>query len=398
MFGRNRIRLSESVCGPINRVARRLVALACIGLFVSADAVSAQYATRSGDSAGAAGRRVALSFIVLGCNRIQESDWAKTRSRNPSSANVPQLRQTFLDITQLRPIPPYLFFMGDLVVNLAVDDGDTLRGQLDAWARLYKRDPSGIAEKTTLIPFTGNHEVLQGIFSNDSLGAKVEVLNAATHPVWLHWLARNGFDRFAGNGPTNAAPNPDMLQRDESKMTYSFNIGDVHFIVLNTDALTTTLNIGWIAYHWIERDIRRAERNDRIKTIFVLGHKPILGPIEAAEPGSAIINPLGFQLNWLLNRSHKARAYISAHAHMWQAEQLGDSSAVWQVIAGNGGSKLEAGWKPRGGPYYGFTLVKVYDNGEVGVVSYARPVPPVYYQGPTQPARPRPEIFLRRKH
>jgi hypothetical protein len=44
---------------------------------------------------------VKLSFVVMGCNRIQESDWEKTRTENPSSANLPQLRQTLADIAAL---------------------------------------------------------------------------------------------------------------------------------------------------------------------------------------------------------------------------------------------------------------------------------------------------------
>jgi hypothetical protein len=244
---------------------------------------------------------------------------------------------------------------------------------------------------------TGNHEVLQGLPSDASLGAKIEVLNPATKPVWLAWLARNGFDRFAGNGPTNAAPNPDMLVGDESRMTYSFDIGDTHFVILNTDTLNTTLNIGWVAYNWIKQDIEQAEQNREIKSIFVLGHKPILGPIEAVEPGNVILNPLSFRLAALFNKSRKLKAYLCAHAHLWEARQLGGPRSAWQVVAGNAGSKLVEGWDPPGGPFFGFTLVKLYENGKVGVISYRRPVPPVYFEGPTEPAQPEPEIFLTRR-
>jgi hypothetical protein len=348
------------------------------------------------DESSEAGKKVKLSFIILGCNRIQEADWERTKATNPSSANVPQLQQTFADITNLNPIPPYLFFTGDLVVNLAEDNGETLKGQLDAWTQLFRSDPSQISQRVTLIPMTGNHEVLQGLPSDASKGAKVEVLNPATIPVWVDWLSRNGFDQFAGNGPTDAASNPDMLKEDESRMTYSFDIGDTHFVILNTDTLNSTLNIGWIAFNWIKQDIRKAQHNSDIKSIFVLGHKPILAPIEAVEPGNAIINPLSFRLASLLNGSRKVKGYLCAHAHLWEARQLGGRHSAWQVVAGNGGSQLVDRWEPVGGKFFGFTLVKLYENGKVGVVSYRRPVPPIYFEGPTQPAQPQPEIFLTR--
>ena len=73
---------------------------------------------------------------------------------------------------------------------------------------------------------------------------KVEVPNPATDARWLKWLHDSGFDTFAkaANGPTNASPNPDQLANDQSEMTYSFNIGDVHFIVINTDTLNTNID------------------------------------------------------------------------------------------------------------------------------------------------------------
>src|SRR5262249_47929820 len=149
--------------------------------------------------------------VFFGCNRIQKHDWDK--GENPSSANLPQLRQTFADIAGpdrvLSRIPPYFFFTGDLVLNLATDDGTTLREQLDAWVDLFHMDPSGISGKTTLVPLPGNHEMLQEVGSGDT---KIEILNPPTNAVWVNWLTANGFDRFAGNGPTNAGPNPDLLE------------------------------------------------------------------------------------------------------------------------------------------------------------------------------------------
>ena len=337
---------------------------------------------------------VKLSFVVMGCNRIQESDWEKTRAENPSSANLPQLRQTLADIAALNPVPPYVFFTGDLVLNQAQDNGATLGGQLNAWAQVYRSDPSGLSDKTTLVPLPGNHEMLQKVHAQ---GVSAEIPNPATGPVWVRWLSANGFDRFAGNGPTPAGPNPDQIADDQSKLTYSFTAGDVHFVLLNTDTLTTTGNIGWIAYNWIEKDIEKAQQDPRIRTIFVLGHKPIVAPPESVAVDAAIINPQSFQLNALLNRSSKVVAYLCAHAHEWEAKQLGDGRAVWQVVAGNAGSQLEPSWNPPGGPYFGFTLVKVYASGKVGLVDFARPAPAVYLEGPTRPAQPRAELVLGRR-
>jgi len=79
----------------------------------------------------------------------------------PSSANLPQLRQSLNDISQLQPRPSSLFFMGDLVVNLADDNGKTLKKQLDAWTELFNASP--LTGKVTLIPLPGNHEMLKSV-------------------------------------------------------------------------------------------------------------------------------------------------------------------------------------------------------------------------------------------
>ena len=73
---------------------------------------------------------------------------------------------------------------------------------------------------------------------------KIEVPNAATVERWVKWLYRSKFDTFAklANGPSRDHPESDHLADDQSQLTYSFDIGDVHFVVLNTDSLTTVID------------------------------------------------------------------------------------------------------------------------------------------------------------
>ena len=393
---------------------------------------------------------VQLSFIIMGCNRIQSKDWAVLSVYDPSSANLPQLKQTFEDISQLKPVPRYLFFMGDLVLNLEADDGQTLEKQLVAWTALYKASP--LAGLTTLIPMPGNHEMLKSVEEddvkdngkkggagkhkksdgdkerkgdkdNDEKGGKVkdkdkkggkdedhekaEVPNPATDPRWLTWLRDSGFDTFArvGNGPTDAPPNRDKLADDQSRLTYSFDLGDVHFIVINTDTLNTEINpetnapySGWVPYHWIAHDVRKAQANAAVKSIFLVGHKPIMDPPDKEE--DSILNdaahPLGAKLQSLFAASDKVRAYLCAHEHLWDCSPLDKAPGVWQVIAGNAGSELNKKWSTKP-PYFGFTQINVHASGKVGLVNHQRPLPspPLpYYGGTAEPARPQPEVVL----
>ncbi|GAC1525846.1 MAG: hypothetical protein NVS3B10_24520 [Polyangiales bacterium] len=340
--------------------------------------------------ADGSGESLASSFVFVGCNRLKKGDWDPTA--NPSSANVPQLTQTFVDIVAMPDAPRFFFMTGDLVLGLQTD-ATIMAGQLDAWATLYKAAP--IAAKVPVVPIVGNHEML---YKDKAAG--VELSNGPSDAVWTTWLAAQGFDAHAGNGPTRAAPNADALQDDQSKLSYSYDDGPIHFVVLDTDTWTTTADpatgstqIGWIALEWLKADLAAAQASAGVSSIFVFGHKPIVSP--TGKTGSdATINPsLVPELETLLDGTAKVKGYFCAHAHQWDAQRLPGSRGVYQVVAGNGGSPLESGWAVAS-PYYGFTEARVYTSGRVGVVSHQRPVPSPYYATSTVAATPVAELTI----
>ena len=72
---------------------------------------------------------------------------------------------------------------------------------------------------------------------------------------------------------------------------------------------------------------------------------------------------------------------FSAHNHVWYRAQPANGK-TWMVVAGNGGSKLDAGLDPTiptTGTYYGFTLVSVTNSGRVLLRSYGRDIPAAGY-------------------
>jgi hypothetical protein len=72
---------------------------------------------------------------------------------------------------------------------------------------------------------------------------------------------------------------------------------------------------------------------------------------------------------------------FAAHNHVyWRAQPV--QGSTWQVIAGNGGSKLETAIDPSvatTGAYYGFVLTTIRNDGRVVVRSYGRDVPAAGY-------------------
>ena len=95
----------------------------------------------------------------------------------------------------------------------------------------------------------------------------------------------------------------------------------------------------------------------------------------------------------LLDDTEKVKAYLCAHAHQWNDSKLPGKRGTHQIVAGNGGSKLDAAWTPAV-PYFGFTEVRVYQSGKVGVVDHRRPVPAPYNAPTTQAAIATPELVI----
>lgn len=322
---------------------------------------------------------VILRFAVMGGCRMNTKDWLQQGSSNPSSANVPQLRQTLADLAALPDVPSPFFLTGDIVDNLADDDGRTLRAQLDAWRALVTASP--LWGRTDLIAMPGNHEMLL------MPGAKPEVPNPATARIWEAFTRERGINAPAGNGPLadSATGRADLLAADQSRTTFSFTRAGLHFLCVNTDTPTVARDpatgkpfAGWIPLHWIQADLAAAQADPAVRAIFLLGHKP-LGDPEASEEQSPIVNSAPYKLSdglrAALLATPKVRAYLTGHEHLWQAERLAGPTSPWQIIIGNGGSKLSKHWFREGHHYFGFTVVTVRASGAVTVASYRRDCP-----------------------
>jgi hypothetical protein len=352
-------------------------------------------------------RSTTAAIAVFADNQVGFPVWDATRITNPSSANLPQLRRTIADIASLpRPVDRTIF-LGDLVMNEAEDNGATLAGQLDAWETAFRAIPG--ADKSALLPVAGNHEL-----NTYYVAKKAQAPNPSMYDTWLAWTLRNGHEPPLANGPGPSGENPDMLVRDESMMSFSFNIRGIHVVVLNTDSLSTQIDTsvdlpvtGWIPIHWVEADIRAAQADPLVSAIVVMGHRPVEGmPGMGYMQGNSIHNsvafPLADRLAKVMRENSKAKLYIASHMHSTDLRRIEDGKGIWQLISGNGGAPFEGDWNPPGGPYFGFAIVNFYPDGNVGVVLYQRPPPPPpqkFYEDspiPPPPATPDPEIILER--
>lgn len=303
-----------------------------------------------------------FSFAFFGCNRVDLKDIDPIN--NPSSANRAQLAQTLTEVQTAKI--PLLFAGGDLVNNYAADTGQVLRSQLVGWGKEVIPQTSGM----TVVPITGNHEL------NKKVGPQ-RLPSNFTYPVWKGWLMASPFE-YRSNGPTPGSDPADQLTLDESKMSFTVDREGVRFIVLNTDTrtsvtdATTVTALGWIPAHWAAEQLAIAEKDRSIRAVFLIGHRNLLDPSNGvgdapinAEAGKVLLNAL--------KGKAKFRAYVCAHVHAWNVRPIPGTRAV-QIIAGDGGSKLEEWAKPE----FGWTEVRVHADGSAGYVRHHRPVPTPY--------------------
>lgn len=289
------------------------------------------------------------SFITVGCNRVNDAD---STANKPSTANVYQLNRLFTEVSNISPLPDYLFFTGDLVIGYKKDTVK-LAEQLRGWISLYKASPL-FGKTTKLVVIPGNHE------TQDKAAGKLSF--SAAERTFVREMAEF---IMGSNGPTatGLVAGTDSLTTDQSKLTYSFDHKGSHFVILNTDPVGRDSRV---PNNWIDNDMATAKTNGA-KHVFVFGHKPAYSSVLKPTDGLAIY-PSQRNIFWNILENNKAEAMFAAHNHLWEKQQP-HSDKTWQIIAGNGGSSLESATPNL---YFGYTLVNIYTDGKVIVESYGR--------------------------
>src|SRR5262249_3778785 len=112
-------------------------------------------------------------------------------------------------------------------------------------------------------------------------------------------------------------------------------------------------------------------RSRGARHIFAIGHKPAF-PYPGAPDDGLSMFPDDRDQFWFSLEASRGEAMFSAHNHLWYKHQ--PTGGSWMIIAGDGGSLLEAD-VTGDAAYFGFTLVTVTRHGRVLVRSVGRDVP-----------------------
>ncbi len=279
-----------------------------------------------------------------------------------------------------------LFFNGDMIMGYGLAGptpsnsvADVVGSDLMAFYRQYGFWRGMVAPLmetgTYVVPVPGNHEV-----QSKPLGKKAQPENENA------WRANMGdliidtdrFQRIVGTEAThiNVQNNGalDGLSTDQSQLSYSFDVKDSHFSIINTDPVgkDNSAPVVWLAKDMVEAQARGA------KHLFAFGHKPAFtyyyGMGEKPAPGINGLDKSDKERDALWDVIERFGAtYFCGHEHEFNMVQ--PRGAAWQVLVGSGGSPWDAQpgevtKNPETDRAYAWATVSIHQSGKVDVDAY----------------------------
>jgi hypothetical protein len=332
---------------------------------------------------------VVLSFSTVGDSRQDPKEFDATVG--PLSAqdkiwlqNTKAFSRILRDIESQKS--KLLFFNGDMIMGYGLAGptpgtsvDDVVGSDLMAFYRQYGFWRGMVAPLmeagTYVVPVAGNHEV-----QSKPMGKKAQPENENA------WRANMGdliidatrFKTIVGKDATNLNTQNygalDGLTSDQSQLSFSFDVEDSHFAVINTDPVgkDNTAPVGWLT-----KDLTEAKARGS-KHFFVFGHKPAFtyyfGKGEKPNPGIAGLDkyPESRDALWNVIEQFKA-TYFCGHEHEFNMAQ--PKGSAWQVLVGSGGSPWDAQpgedtANPSTDRAYAWATVSILKSGKVDINAY----------------------------
>jgi hypothetical protein len=290
--------------------------------------------------------------------------------------------------------PKLLFFNGDMIMGYGNADpalvtaGNVGSSDFYKYGRQYafwRGMVAGLLEKGTyVVPVPGNHET-----QSKPAGKKAQPANENAWRANMGDLIidRDRFPALVGQAAANfsgdlaaavAYPgSADGLTTSQEQLSYSFDVQDSHFVVINTDPVG---NDGHAPTAWLAGDLSAAQLRGQ-KHVFVFGHKPAYPYIymTGVAPSGLTAGTAAGEAGdfWNLIEQYKA-TYFCGHEHIFDVSQPGAANgnpAAWQVIVGSGGSPFDAApadvtFNPATDRTYAWATIKIRQHGKVDIDAY----------------------------
>ena len=282
----------------------------------------------------------------------------------------------------IKQVPNLLFFNGDMIMGYG--DANVASDKLAFYQQygFWRGMVAGALENHLyVIPVPGNHETQCKACGKVALPQNENAWRANMGDLILD-TAR--FQNQFGVTPTNinVADNSslDGLSSNQSQLSFSFDVGTSHFVVINTDATGADAHA---PTQFLAADLAAAAGRG-IKNYFVFGHKPAFTYYYGADPNNPLpTSPSGLDnfvsardQFWQTIEQYRA-IYFCGHEHIFHINKpLGYTDAhSWQVMVGSGGSPFEAlpgvaTINPQTDRDYAWVSVNVHQSGKVTMTAY----------------------------
>lgn len=210
----------------------------------------------------------------------------------------------------------------DAVIDLTGDSGDFHISPGDMDGRIWDNRAvidGRLGSQAIWLPGIGNHE--------------------AEDPVEMEWLRAEFVDGHAQRPPlADLVTNPGPVGSQES--TYSWDMGNAHFIYLNEywngstapgSDVATDGDVVPELLAWLAADLSANTQ----PAVFVFGHEPAF-PFHRHVDDSLNKYEANRDAFWALLERQAVVAYICGHTHVFSTYQH-DGGGVWQIDVGNAG-------------------------------------------------------------
>jgi hypothetical protein len=319
---------------------------------------------------------VVFRFSAIGDSRQEPGDPRLTATDAVWLQETRVLTRVYREIQAAKA--QALFFSGDMIMGYTTDV-NVLNRQYAFWRGMT----SPLFETGTyVVPVPGNHEVQER--GKDAAGKTFKLAREGNEAVWRNnmgdlivdlprWKAVTGTEASAfAVENTPQAGGADKITTDQRQLSFSFDVGTIHFAALNTDPVG---NDSHAPAHWLADDFAAASTRGA-KTFFLVAHKPAFTYRYNAkvEAGGLDIDPASRDEFWAVVEKFKATA-IFGHEHIYHVEQptKANGGKSWQVIAGTAGSPFDAKVGDSTNPLdrsYVWTLFEVRKSGKVHFSSF----------------------------
>jgi hypothetical protein len=292
--------------------------------------------------------------------------------------------------------PKMLFFNGDMIMGYGNADpalvtaGNVGTSDFYKYGRQYafwRGMVAALLEKGTyVVPVPGNHETQSKPAGKKSQVANEEawranmgdlIIDSDRFPAIVGQAAENFSGNLAGTDALAYPGSGDGLTTSQQQLSYSFDVKDSHFVVINTDPVGKDAHAPTA---WLAADLSAAQLRGQ-KHVFVFGHKPAYPYVymTGATPSGLKAGTAAGEAGdfWNLIELYKA-TYFCGHEHIFDVSQpgaLNGNPAAWQVIVGSGGSPFDAAptdvtLNPATDRTYAWATVKVRASGKVDIDAY----------------------------